>query len=224
MYKLYGWWRSLAAYRVRVALNIKRVPYDEEMIDLAAGDQLNPAILSLNPQGAVPILDDGDGPPLTQSLAILEFLDESYPEPPLLPSKLRDRARVRSLALLFVADHHPLITPRVTRHLADAFGANDGATTGWSRHWLRQSLVQAEARLSTDKGTGTFCHGDALSVADICLTSQLLGARGLQADTTGVPTVNRIGDACLKLEPFARAHPRLQPGAGAVTRDPGPVR
>jgi maleylacetoacetate isomerase len=215
MYRFYGWWRSLAAYRVRVALNIKRVPYEEEMIDLAAGDQLKPAILSLNPQGAVPILVDDDGPPLTQSLAILEFLEELYPEPPLLPSKPRDRERVRSLSLLVVADHHPLTTPRVTRHLADEFGANDSATAAWTRYWLRQSLEQAEARLASDKSTGNFCHGDVPSIADICLTSQLLGARGLQADTTGIPTVNRIGDACLKLESFGRAHPLVQRGAPA---------
>src|SRR5579862_1160030 len=104
MYRLYGWWRSLAAYRVRVALNIKRVPYDEETIDLAIGNQLKPTLLALNPQGAVPILTVDDGPPITQSLAIMEFLEESYPQPPLLPSAPQDRAWVRSLALLFVAD------------------------------------------------------------------------------------------------------------------------
>lgn len=213
MYRLYGWWRSLAAYRVRVALNFKGVPYDEEMIDLAAGDQLKPSFVAINPQQAIPVLAIDNDAPLTQSLAILEFLEESYPKPPLLPSEARTRARVRSLALLFVADHHPLITPRVTRRLVDAFGANDEATAAWSRYWLRRSLEQAEAWLNADGATGNFCHGDDLSIADICLTSQLLGARGLQADTGGIPTVNRIGDACLKLEPFARAHPRAQRGA-----------
>lgn len=216
MYKLYGWWRSLAAYRVRVALNLKRLPYDEEMIDLMAGDQLAPKFTALNPQGAVPVLVIDDGPALTQSLAILEFLEELHPQPPLLPAEPRGRARVRSLALLFVADHHPLITPRVTRRLVDEFGANDDATTAWARYWIRQSLEQAEARLAADKATGGFCHGDVLSIADICLTSQLLGARGLKADTAGVPTVNRIGDACLMLEPFARAHPLAQRAASTA--------
>jgi maleylacetoacetate isomerase len=216
MYKLYGSWLSLAAYRVRVALNFKQLPYDEEMIDIAVGDQLTPSFRALNPQGAVPVLVIKDGPQLTQSLAILEFLEELYPQPPLLPSEPGDRARVRSLALLFVADHHPLITPRVTRHLVDQFGANDSATMAWTQYWLRQSLEQAEARLASDKATGTFCQGDVLSIADICMTSQLLGARGLQADTTGIPTVNRIGDACLRLDPFARAHPRAQRGAPKV--------
>jgi maleylacetoacetate isomerase len=213
MYKWYGSWRSLAAYRVRVALNLKSLDHDEEMIDMMGGDQHTPTFKALNPQGAVPVLLIDDGPPLTQSLAILEFLEELFPRPPLLPSEPRDRARVRSLALLFVADHHPLITPRVTRHLVDQFGANEGATVAWSRHWLRQSLEQAEARLASDKATGRFCQGDTLSIADICLTSQLLGARALQADATGVPTVNRIGDACLQLDPFARAHPLVQRGA-----------
>ena len=213
MYKWYGSWRSLAAYRVRVALNLKSLSHDEQMIDMMARDQHTATFKALNPQGAVPVLLLDDGPPLTQSLAILEFLEELFPQPPLLPPDPRARARVRSLALLFVADHHPLITPRVTRHLVDQFGADEGATTAWTRHWLRQSLEQAEARLASDKATGKFCQGDTPSIADICLTSQLLGARALQADTTDVPNLNRIADTCLQLEPFARAHPLNQRGA-----------
>jgi len=121
----------------------------------------------------------------------------------------------RSLALLFVADHHPLITPRVSRYLAQEFGVDDGASLTWSRHWLRQSLEQAEARLISAGSTGLFCFGDTPSIADICLTSQLLGARGLGADISEVPTLSRIGDTCLTLGAFARAHPLAQPGAPA---------
>jgi maleylacetoacetate isomerase len=213
MFKLYGSWRSLAAYRVRVALNLKLLAYEEVMLDLTAGDQVTESFKTLNPQAAVPVLVADDGAPITQSLAILEFLDEVYPEPRLLPSNPRDRARVRSLALLFVADHHPLITPRVSQHLVDEFAATDKAKAAWTRYWLRQSLEQAERRLAAEAATGRFCHGDTLGVADICLTSQLLGARALAADTSGVPTVNRIGDVCFALDAFARAHPLVQPGA-----------
>src|SRR5580693_787702 len=178
MIKLYGWWRSLAAYRVRVALNLKRIAYEEQMVDLMAGEQLTKDFKAINPQAAVPALIVDEAAPLTQSLAILEYLEERHPQPPLLPSDPRARARVRSLALLFAADHHPLITPRVNRYLADSLGADDAARAAWSRHWLRQSLEQAQARLAADAASGLYCHGDCLSIADIALTSQWLGARG----------------------------------------------
>jgi maleylacetoacetate isomerase len=213
MIKLYGWWRSLAAYRVRVALNLKRIAYEEQMVDLMAGEQLTKDFKAINPQAAVPALIVDEAAPLTQSLAILEYLEERHPQPPLLPSDPRARARVRSLALLFAADHHPLITPRVNRYLADSLGADDAARAAWSRHWLRQSLEQAQARLAADAASGLYCHGDCLSIADIALTSQWLGARGLGCDTRDLPVVSRIADACLKLDAFARAHPLVQPGA-----------
>jgi len=218
MYKMYGSWRSLAAYRVRVTLNLKGLDYHEEMIDLMAGGQHTEAFKAINPQAAVPVLVVDDGTPLTQSIAIMEFLDELHPDPPLLPSDSRDRARVRSLALLFAADYHPLITPRVSQQLAGEFGASDEAKAAWSRYWLQQSLEQAEALLARDAATGRFCQGDAPSIADICLTSQLLGARYLAVDTRDAPTVSRIGDLCLKLDAFARAHPLAQRGAPEVNR------
>lgn len=220
MIRLYGDWRSLAAYRVRVALNLKGLAFEEQMIDLNAGAQLAAGFRAINPQGAVPVLVAGDGAVLTQSLAIIEYLDEVYPEPALLAADPAGRARVRALALLFAADSHPLITPRVTRYLGESLGVDEAARRAWSRHWLRRSLEQAEALLAGDPfpgqgATGRFCHGDAPGLADICLASQWVGARALSVETGDVPTVGRIGEACLALDPFARAHPLRQPGAPA---------
>jgi maleylacetoacetate isomerase len=180
---------------------------------LATDQQLAPSFKAINPQASVPALLVDNGEPLTQSLAILEYLDEVHPDPPLLPSDPRGRARVRSLARLFAADHHPLITPRVNRYLADQFGAYNAACTAWIRYWLRQSLDQAEARIAGNPATGRFCHGSTPTIADLCLASQLLGAKGFAVETADLPTVNRIGEFSFKLEAFARAHPLRQPGA-----------
>ena len=215
MIKMYGFWRSAASFRVRVALNLKGLAFEEEMVDIDAGQQYAPDYLALNPQAAVPsVLVDG-GPPLTQSLAILEYLEETYPTPALLPSDARGRARVRALALAWAADHHPLIVPRVRRYLADAMGQDEAARTAWIRHWFREGLVAGEVKLATDAATGRFCHGDAPSFADLCLISQAAGARGFKVDFSDLPTVSRIVDNCLALDAFARAHPLRQPGAPA---------
>lgn len=214
--KMYGFWRSAAAFRVRIALNLKGLPYEETMIDLDAGDQRTPAFLSINPQAAVPALFIDDGAPLTQSLAILEYLEETYPEPALLPRDARGRARVRSLALLFAADHHPLIVPRIRRYLADTLGIEEDARTQWIRHWFREGLVQAEARLANEPQTGRFCHGDQPGMADLCLISQVMGARGFKVSTAEMPTIERIVEACLAIDAFATALPLRQPGAPAA--------
>jgi maleylacetoacetate isomerase len=216
MIKMYGFWRSAASFRVRIALKLKGVPYEEEMVDIDAGEQYTLDYRALNPQSAVPSVLVDDGPPLTQSIAIVEYLDESYPEPPLLPADARGRARVRSLALLFAADHHPLIVPRVRRYLTETLKINDEQRTAWIRHWFREGLAQAEVRLAGDPATGRFCHGDTPTLADLCLISQVMGAKGFKVEIADLPTISRITDACLDIEAFAAAVPLRQPGAPAA--------
>jgi maleylacetoacetate isomerase len=215
MIKMYGFWRSAASFRVRIALNLKGLPYEEEMVDLDAGQQHAPGYTAINPQASVPAVFVDQGPPLTQSLAILEYLDEVHPEPALLPADARGRARVRSIALVFAADHHPLIVPRIRRYLTDELHVTDEQRTGWIRHWFREGLVQGEARLAGDPQTGRFCHGDAPTIADLCLMSQVMGARGFKVDISDLSTVSRITEACLAIDAFARAQPLRQPGAPA---------
>jgi maleylacetoacetate isomerase len=210
---MYGFWRSAASFRVRIALNLKGLAYEETMIDLDAGEQHAPAFRAINPAASVPALFVDDGPPLTQSLAILEYLEEVFPDPPILPVDARGRQRVRSLALIFAADHHPLIVPRVRRYLTDELSVDEAGRTDWVRHWFREGLVQAEARLAADPETGRFCHGDAPTIADLCLISQVMGARGFKVDTADLPATERIAAACLELDAFARAVPLRQPGA-----------
>jgi maleylacetoacetate isomerase len=211
--KMFGFWRSAASFRVRCALNLKGLPYVEEMIDIDVGEQYAPGYKQANPQSAVPTVIVDNGPPLTQSLAILEYLDETFPQPALLPADALGRARVRSLALLFAADHHPLIVPRIRRYLTDVLKVDDIKRNDWIKHWFREGLSQAEARLANDPLTGRFCHGDTPTIADLCLISQVMGARGFKVDVTGMPTVVRIADACLAIDAFARAQPLRQPGA-----------
>ncbi|MDB5519401.1 MAG: maiA [Tardiphaga sp.] len=215
MIRMYGFWRSAASFRVRIALNLKGLAYEETMVDIDVGDQYVPAYKAINPQSAVPSLFVEDGPPLTQSLAIIEYLEETHPTPALLPADARGRARVRSLALLFAADHHPLIVPRIRRYLTEELKVSDDQRNAWVRHWFREGLVQGEARLAQDPATGRFCHGDTPSIADLCLISQVMGARGFKVDIADLPTVSRISDACLALDAFARALPLRQPGAPA---------
>ncbi len=216
MLKMYGFWRSAATFRVRTALHLKGLAFEETMIDLDAGEQNAPSFRAINPAAAVPALFVDDGPPLTQSLAILEYLEDLHPEPALLPADPRGRARVRAVALIFAADHHPLIVPRVRRYLADALEIDNAGRTEWVRHWFREGLVQGEARLAGDPATGRFCHGDTPTITDLCLMSQVFGARGFNVSTADLPTVERIADACLEIEAFAKSAPLRQPGAPAV--------
>jgi maleylacetoacetate isomerase len=211
--KMYGFWRSAASFRVRAALNLKGLAFEEEMIDIDAGVQFTPDYLALNPQAAVPSLIIDDEPPLTQSLAILQYLEETHPAPPLLPTDPRGRARVRSLALLWAADHHPLIVPRVRHYLADVMHQDEAARTAWIQHWFREGLTAGEARLADDPATGRFCHGDSPTIADLCLISQAAGARGFKVDFSDLKTVSRIVENCLAVDAIARAHPLRQPGA-----------
>jgi len=211
--KLYGFWRSLAAFRVRAALNIKGVPFEETTVDLTKGEQFADSYTSVNPQSVLPALIDGDGPPLFQSMAILEYIDETHPQPPLLPKAPRDRARVRALALIIVADAHPLVIPRIRNYLGKAYDVDERTREDWCRHWIAQACNALEANLASDPRTGKFCHGDMLTLADICLVGHMAGAKLFEVDVKPYPTFNRINDSCMKIEGIAHAHPLNQPGA-----------
>ena len=215
MIKMFGFWRSAASFRVRIALNLKGLPFEETMIDLDAGVQHSADYLAVNPQAVVPSLILQDGTLLTQSMAILEYLEETHPRPALLPADAIGRARVRALSLIWAADHHPLIVPRVRSYLRDRFGIDEAGRIDWVRHWFAEGLRIGEQRLAADPMTGRFCHGEQLSIADLCLMSQAMGARGFAVDFAPYPTISRIVDACLRIDAVARALPLRQPGAPA---------
>jgi len=211
--KLYGYFRSSAAYRVRIALNLKGLPYDAVPVHLAreGGEQHRAEFRVLNPQGLVPVLEDG-GRVLTQSLAILEYLEESHPEPPLLPADAVGRARVRALALQVACEIHPLNNLRVLQYLKQELKLDDGARERWYRHWVAIGFAAFEASLAAG-GTGRFCHGDAPGLADACLIPQLFNARRFACDLTAYPRMLAIEAACAALPAFAAAHPARQPDA-----------
>jgi maleylacetoacetate isomerase len=213
MMKMYGFWRSAASFRVRAALNLKGLIFEETMVDLDEGEQYAPAFKAINPAASVPALFVDDGPPLTQSMAILEYLEDLHPQPALLPGDPRGRVRVRSLALIFAADSHPLIVPRVMRYLANTLEVNIAVRTEWIGHWLHEGLAQAEARMADDPATGRFCHGDRPTIADLCLMSHVVRARAANIVLSDLPTVERIAEACLEIEAIATAAPLCQPGA-----------
>ena len=212
--KLYGFWRSLATYRVKVALALKGMQADEVSIDILKGMQHQPAYKSVNPQSLVPSLvpDDG-GPPLFQSMAIMEWLDETKPQPPLLPKDPRGRARVRGIALISAADAHPLVVPRIRAYLEKTLQLPEEKRNAWLMHWSLEALKAIEAHLG-GKETGRFVHGDAPTIADICLAGQVIGATGyFKCDVSSVPACMRIYEECMKVEAFSKAHPLKQPGA-----------
>lgn len=211
--QLWGFWRSLATFRVRIALNLKGISYEENPVDLISGVQRGDAYRAVNPQMVLPALVDGDGPVLFQSLAILEYLDETHPEPPLLPGDARGRARVRGLAAIVAADSHPLIVPRIREYLETELGVPEEARTRWCRHWIQTGLAAIESHLANEPDTGRYCHGDAITTADICLASLTVGAKLFGASHDGLPHVTRISEACLSRPAFAAAHPLRQPGA-----------
>jgi len=212
--KLYGFWRSLASLRVRIALNLKGLKFEETAIDLLKGQQFADTYKALNPQSVVPalVLDDG-GPPLFQSLAILEYLDETHPQPPLMPKDVRGRARVRGLALISATDGHPLVVPRIRNFLEKELHVDEAGRNKWLQHWTLEALEAYESHLASERETGRFCHGDAPTIADICLAGQVFGGKFFDCDLSGVPTVNRIFAECMKIEAFDRAQPLKQPGA-----------
>ena len=219
-FELFSFWRTSATYRVRVAFNLKGVQPQEHNVNIDAAEHRSDAFLKINPMGAIPALvDHGPGQshtPLTQSLAILEFLDETYPAPALLPADAHGRARVRSLAAMLAADTHPLLTPRVKKYLTTAGKFDDAAWRAWQIHWFSTGLQALEQRLATEPETGTFCHGDAPTLADICLASIIVVMRIFKIEVADIPTVHRVMAACEQLEAFAKAEPSRQVGAPQV--------
>jgi maleylacetoacetate isomerase len=213
--KLFSFWRSLATYRVRIAMNLKGLTPDEIVeVNLMKGQQREEAFRQVNPMMAIPALVDGDGPAMFESLAIIEYLDETHPNPPLLPKDPKGRARVRGLALIVAADSHPLIVPRVREYLAHELKIDEPTVTKWCQNWHRAALTALETNLK-DKATGKYAHGDQITLADICLASQAAGANFFKVDLAPFPNFKRVTDAAMQNDAFARAHPLKQPGAPA---------
>jgi maleylacetoacetate isomerase len=214
--KLFSFWRSLATYRVRIALNLKGLSPEVIEVDLVKGHQRDPKFREVNPMMALPALVDGEGPVLFESLAILEYIDETHLNPPLLPKDAKGRARVRGLAQIVACDSHPLIVPRVREYLAREFKVDEAGVQTWAQHWHKAALGGLEEHLATEKETGTYCQGEQITIADICLASQVAGANFFKVDLAPYPTVARIAATCAKNDAFARAHPLKQPGAPAA--------
>ena len=210
--KLFTYYRSQASFRVRIALNLKGLAHDDTFLHLEKGDQFASEYKALNPQMVVPTLIDGDVK-LFQSLAILEYLDEKYPEPPLLPKDAAARAWVRGFALINIADSHPLIVPRIRHYLLDEWKVGQEKMLGWIRHWLDAGLAAMEALLAEHKESGKFCHGERPTLADIGLVTQVTPARTFDADLTRYPRVMRIYESCMAIPAFADAAPAKQPDA-----------
>ena len=212
-FELFSFWRTSATYRVRVAMNLKGLVAEERSVDLIKGEQNDPEFLKINPLGAIPTLLEEGQPPLTQSLAILEYLDEIAPAPPLLPADPHGRARVRSIASMLAADTHPLIVPRVKRYLAQKGGFDDAAWLAWQTHWFTTGLQAVEKRLSSESATGEFCHGGTITIADICLASIPAVMKIFKIEVADIPTVDRIVARCVAEPAFAKAGPYEQAGA-----------
>lgn len=214
--QLHGYWRSSAAWRVRIALNLKGLDWTSRPVHLVrgGGEQRTPAFLDLNPQALVPALEI-DGRVLTQSLAIIEYLEETRPAPPLLPTEPIARARVRSLAQLVACDVHPLNNLRVLQYLRDQLDIDESRRDEWYRHWIVEGLRALETRLAREPETGRFCHGDAPGLADCCLVPQLYNARRYRCDLAPYPTLLTIEEACGELEAFRSATAEAQADAQA---------
>lgn len=212
--RLYNYFRSSASYRVRIALQLKGLSYEYLSIHLTrnGGEQYTEAYRAVNPQQLVPTLQH-DGHALTQSLAIMEYLDELHPQPPLLPATPPERARVRALALIVACEVHPLNNPRVLNYLTGNLGVPDEAKTTWYRHWVTLGLQAFEAQLTSSRYTGKFCHGDSPTLADCTVIPQLFNARRFGCDLSSFPTLLRIEQNCNELLAFQRAAPGQQPDA-----------
>jgi maleylacetoacetate isomerase len=208
--KLFGFFRSSAAFRVRIALNLKGLAYDDAFIHLRRGDQRQAAYLGVNPQGLVPALEI-DGETLIQSQAIVEYLDETHPEPPLLPPDAAGRARVRALAAIVACDIHPINNLRVLRYLMRDLGHDQAAVEAWYNHWIASGFAALESLLAGDPRTGRYSHGDRPGLADIALAPQVVNSERYQLDLSPYPTVARIHGECMKLDAFSAAHPSNQP-------------
>jgi maleylacetoacetate isomerase len=212
--KLYTYFRSSAAYRVRIALNIKGLSYEAVPRQLARGEQRASDYLQLNPQGLVPLLVDGEAT-ISQSLAIIEYLEETHPEPPLLPESAAARARVRSLALAVACDIHPLNNLRVLNYLRGPMAQADAAVKAWYRHWVAAGLQALESEAARARSDGEHLLGSQVTIADICLVPQMYNARRFECDVAPYPRLRKICAHLEALPAFARAAPEVQPDAVA---------
>jgi maleylacetoacetate isomerase len=212
--KLYTYFRSSAAYRVRIALNLKGLPYEAVPVHLVrhGGEQLTATYRAINPSALVPSLQDEDAT-ITQSMAILEYLEETHPEVPLLPSTPLARARVRELAQMVACDIHPVNNLRILRYLVRTLGIGDEAKNEWYRHWVREGFGALEAQLARDSAPGRFCHGDSPTIADCFLVPQVYNASRFDIDMAPYPRIAAIDAACAQLPAFQAAHPARQPDA-----------
>ncbi|HYH21629.1 MAG TPA: maleylacetoacetate isomerase [Azospirillum sp.] len=215
--KLHNYYLSSASFRVRIALNLKGLPYEYLSHHLRRSEHRSPEFLALNPQGLVPALELDDGAVLTQSMAIIEYLEEAHPEPALLPHGLRERARVRALAQAIACDIHPINNLRVLKYLESPLGHEQEARDTWYRHWVTVGFDGLETELAGSPATGRFCHGDTPTLADVCLLPQVFNAQRFNTDLTPYPTIRRIAAECMTLPAFADAAPEKQPEAQAQT-------
>lgn len=213
--KLHGYFRSSAAFRVRIALNLKKLTADAVLVNLQAGDQSSEAFRKINPQGRVPALEINDHI-LVQSLAIVEYLEESVPQPAFLPQDHLGRARVRAIANIISCDIHPLNNLAVLNYLRDSLDADEDQRTAWYRHWVAQGFDGVEPLLADSDDTGKFCHGDTPGLADICLVPQVFNAQRFDCDFASYPTISRIFDQCMAVEAFDLAQPSKQPEAANI--------
>lgn len=210
---LHNYFRSSTSHRVRIALAMKGIAYTYIAHHLRHGDHRQPSYLAINPQGLVPAMAWGEGHILLQSLAIIEFLDETMPQPPLLPSDPLGRARVRMLAQMIACDIHPVNNLRILTSLRTLFGAGDQDVANWFRRWVNETFQPLETILAESPETGIFCHGDAPGLADICLTAQVTSNTRFNVDMTPYPVISRIAAACMQLPAFIEAAPNNQPDA-----------
>lgn len=216
--KFYSFWRSLASFRVRVALSIKAIPHEAVFVDIDAQAHRGADYAGINPQMALPSLVLEDGTVLFQSLAILDYLEETHPAPALLPTDPIGRARVRGLAAMVACDAHPLTTPRVQRYLTETLALDGEQKTRWLRHWATETLDALEAQLARHPATGRFAYGDAPTIADICLAGHVIFANNQGLDLSHYPTVRRIFATAMALPAFAAAHPLAQPDTPETMR------
>ncbi|MGH8674552.1 MAG: maleylacetoacetate isomerase [Burkholderiales bacterium] len=210
--KMYGYFRSSASYRLRIALNLKGIEVEQAFVHLRKQEQASPVFLHVNPMGLVPVLEHA-GARLTQSLAIIEYLEEIHPEPPLLPKNPLDRAHVRAIAFAVACDIHPLNNLRVLNYLQRPLGIDEAGRDRWYAHWIAQGLGALETMLSADRRTGTFCVADSPTLADICLIPQMVNAARMKCSLDRYPTLRRIMDHARSLPAFADAEPDRQPDA-----------
>jgi maleylacetoacetate isomerase len=213
--QVYGFWRSIASFRVRVALRLKGLPFEEIPVDILSGEQFKPEYAAVNAERVVPTFIH-DGHSIFQSLAIIEYLDELQPEPRLIPQDAKERAYARSLALMTVADAHPLVTPRVRNHLAKTFGADARAIEEWGSHWTIEGLATYE-RLLARRPAAPFALGPQPGLADICIAGQVVTAQYLKLELKDFPAVKHLTDRCFEIPAFATSHPYEQPGYKAAS-------